>query len=53
MLQNFIQTTWKTWKMQKKTIFELYADDDKSKYSSNIKDIFESAINSYEKHYSN
>ena len=29
--------------MQNQTIFELYTDDDKSKYSSNPKDIFISA----------
>ena len=29
--------------MQNQTIFELYTDDDKSKYSSNPKDILKSA----------
>ena len=29
--------------MQNQTIFELYTDDDKSKYSSNPKDVLKSA----------
>ena len=32
-------------KMQNQTIFELYADDNKSKYSSNPKDILKSEKN--------
>ena len=31
--------------MQNQTIFELYTDDNKSKYSSNTKDILKSAKN--------
>ena len=35
--------------MQNQTISELYIDDNKTKYSSNPKDILESAENFYEK----
>ena len=42
MLQNFLESTWKT-EYEKSNIFELYADDIKSKYSSNPKDILKSA----------
>ena len=35
--------------MQNQTIFEFYADDNISKYSSNPKDILKSAKKSYEK----
>ena len=34
--------------MQNQTIFELYTDDNKSKYSSNPKDILKSAKTNYE-----
>ena len=37
-----LQTTWKT-EYEKSTIFELCTDDNKSKCSSNRKDIFKSA----------
>ena len=37
--------------MQNKTIFELYTDDNKLKYSSNLKDISKSAKIFYEKLY--
>ena len=37
--------------MQNQTIFELYTDDNKSKYSSNPKDILKSAKKNYEKLY--
>ena len=39
--------------MQIQTIFELYIDDNKSKYSRNLKDILQSAKNNYEKMYTN
>ena len=42
MPQNFLQTTWKT-EYEKSAIFELCTDDNKSKCSSNPKDIFKSA----------
>ena len=42
MPQNFLWSTWKT-EYEKSTIFELYADDNKSKYSNNPKDIPKSA----------
>ena len=51
MLQNFLQSTWKTKKCKNKTIFELYTDNDKSKYSSNPKDILKSAKHFHEKLY--
>ena len=37
--------------MQNETIFELYTDDNKSKYSSNLKGIYKSAKKFYEKLY--
>ena len=37
--------------MQIQTIFELYIDDNKLKYSRNLKDILQSAKNNYEKMY--
>ena len=37
--------------MQNETIFELYTDDNKSKYSSNPKDILKSEKKNYEKLY--
>ena len=37
--------------MQNQTIFELYTDDNKSKYSSNLNDILKSTKKSYEKLY--
>ena len=37
--------------MQNQTIFELYTDDNKSKFSSNPKDILKSAKKNYEKLY--
>ena len=37
--------------MQNQTIFELYTDDNKSKYSSNPKDILKSEKKNYEKLY--
>ena len=37
--------------MQNQTISELYTDDNKSKYSSNPKEIFKSAKKNYEKLY--
>ena len=37
--------------MQNQTLSELYTDDNKSKYSSNLKDIFKSEKKSYEKLY--
>ena len=42
MPQNFLQTTWKT-EYEKSTILVLCTDDNKSKCSSNPKDIFKSA----------
>ena len=42
MLQNFLQSTLRQ-NIQTQTIFELYADDNKSKYSGNPKDILKSA----------
>ena len=41
MAQNFLQLERQNMKNQ--TIFELYTDDNKSKYSSNPKDILKSA----------
>ena len=37
--------------MQNQTIFELYSDDNKSKYLSNLKDILKSARKNYKKLY--
>ena len=37
--------------MQNQTIFELYIDDNKSKYSGNPKDILKSAKKNYEHFY--
>ena len=37
--------------LQNQTISELYLDDDKTKYSSNLKNIFKSAKKVYEKLY--
>ena len=37
--------------MQNQTIFKLYTDNNKSKYSSNPKDILKSAKKNYEKFY--
>ena len=37
--------------MQNQTIFELYTDDDKSKYSSNPKDVLKSAKKKKKKSY--
>ena len=37
--------------MQNQTIFELYIDDNKSKYSSNPKNILKSAKRNYENFY--
>ena len=42
MPQNFLWSTWKT-NMKNQTIFELYTDDNKSKYSSNPMNILKSA----------
>ena len=41
MPEKFFQSTWK--REYAKSIFELYTDDNKSKYSSNPKDIPKSA----------
>ena len=42
--QNILQSTWlERQNMKNETIFELYTDDNKSKYSSNPKDILQSA----------
>ena len=40
---NFVLTLEAGGNMQNQTIFELYTDDNKSKYSSNPKDILKSA----------
>ena len=49
MPKNKFQSTWNTESV--KPISELYADDNKSKYSSNPKDIFKSAKTFYGKLY--
>ena len=42
MPQNILQSTWEKEYEKSKTIFELYTDDNKSRYSSNLKDILKS-----------